>query len=273
MAEHYLALCAIYRWEADYLREWVAFHRLVGVERFFLYDNDSEDAHLEALAPFIDDGSVVVHDWPVFPGQGPAYDHCLAVHGSEARWLGFLDCDEFLFSPTGRPLPDVLRGFERYPGVAVSRAWMGTSGHRTKPDGLVLANFASRLHAPNPNRSVKSIVDPARVIGRVNEHWFEYADGERAVDEHEQPLDTWTRDLTFDLLRINHYFTKSEDEALLKFSRPQAGGGHLRNKIRREGLRRRNEEFGRPDHVIQRYLPALEASLAEIEERNRTDAA
>jgi len=34
-----LAVTAIYRWEADYLREWVAFHRLVGVERFFLYDN------------------------------------------------------------------------------------------------------------------------------------------------------------------------------------------------------------------------------------------
>jgi hypothetical protein len=273
MAKAYLALCAIYRWEADYLREWVAFHRLVGVERFFLYDNASEDEHLEALAPFIDDGSVLVHPWPVFPGQGPAYDHCLAMHGSEARWLGFIDVDEFLFSPTGRPLTEVLRRYERYPGVCVSRAWMGTSGHRTKPEGLVLANFVSRLYPPEPNRSVKSIIDPSRVTRRVNEHWFEFANGQRPVDEHEQPLETWIRDLTFDVLRINHYFTKSEEEAILKFSRPQAGGGKLRGKIRPEGLRKRNEEFGRPDDVILQYLPALEKSLTEIEERRRIDAA
>ena len=36
---HYLAICAIYRDEAPYLREWIEFHRLVGVEHFFLYDN------------------------------------------------------------------------------------------------------------------------------------------------------------------------------------------------------------------------------------------
>ena len=264
---HSLGIGAIYRWEADYLREWVAFHRLVGVERFFLYDNASEDDHLGALAPFIDDGSVTVHEWPVFPGQGSAYDHCLARHGDEVRWLAFLDVDEFLFSPEGRPLPEVLRRYERYPGVGVSRAWMGTSGHQTKPEGLVLANFNSRLHSPEPNRSVKSIVDPTRVERRVNEHWFEYANGESAVDEHEQPLESWTRDLSFDVLRINLYFTKSEDEALVKFGRPQAGGGKLRGKLRREGLRRRNEEYGRPDDVIQKYLPALEESLAATADR------
>jgi hypothetical protein len=110
---------------------------------------------------------------------------------------------------------------------------------------------------------VKSIVDPSRVVRRVNEHWFEYVAGARAVDEHERPLETWIRDeLTFDLLRINHYFTKSEEEALVKFDRPQAGGGKLRPDLKLRGLRRRNEEYGRPDHVIQQYLPALEESLA-----------
>ncbi len=264
----YLGIAAIYRWEAPNLREWVAFHRLVGVERFFLYDNASDDEHLEALAPFIEDGSVTVHDWPVFPGQGSAYDHALAAHGDEVRWMAFLDVDEFLFSPAGRPLPEVLRAYEQHPGVCVSRAWMGTSGHQTRPEGLILANFSSRLHLPEPNRAVKSIVDPARVARRVNEHWFEYAEGAPPVDEHHQPLDSWTRDeLTFDVLRINHYFSKSEEEALGKFDRPQAGGGKLRPKLRLMGLRERNELYGRPDHVIQEYLPALEQSLAALDGR------
>ena len=34
----YLSICAIYRDEAPYLVEWIEFHRLVGVEHFYLYD-------------------------------------------------------------------------------------------------------------------------------------------------------------------------------------------------------------------------------------------
>jgi hypothetical protein len=264
-SRHHLGVGAIYRWEAQNLREWVAFHRVVGVERFFLYDNASEDEHLEALAPYIEDGSVTVHPWPVFPGQGSAYDHCIARHGDEARWIAFLDVDEFLFSPTGRALPEVLRDYERHPGVGVSRAWMGTSGHETRPDGLLLANFSSRLYLPEPNRSVKSIVDPSRVAHRVNEHWFEFKDGAPTVDEHHQPLESWARpELTFDVLRINHYFSKSEQEALAKFDRPQAGGGKLRPELKLKALRRRNEQYARPDDVIQQYLPALEKELAGV---------
>src|SRR5438132_9854743 len=64
-----LSICAIYQDEAPYLREWVAFHRLIGVEHFFLYDHESTDTHRSELAPFVDDGIVLIHDWPVNPGQ------------------------------------------------------------------------------------------------------------------------------------------------------------------------------------------------------------
>ena len=42
----YLSVCAIYRDEAHYLAEWIEFHRLVGVERFFLYNNGDREAQL-----------------------------------------------------------------------------------------------------------------------------------------------------------------------------------------------------------------------------------
>lgn len=37
----YLSICAIFKDEAPYLPEWIEFHRSVGVERFFLYDNSA----------------------------------------------------------------------------------------------------------------------------------------------------------------------------------------------------------------------------------------
>src|SRR5690242_10611520 len=98
--QFYLAACAIFFYgnEAPHLREWIEFHRLVGVERFLLYDNGGTDEHLEMLAPYLEDEIVVIHDWPSRQSpQQPAYDDCLARHGPESRWIAFIDVDEFLF--------------------------------------------------------------------------------------------------------------------------------------------------------------------------------
>jgi hypothetical protein len=221
----YLSICASYRWEGPYLREWVAFHRLMGVERFFLYDNDSDDEHLAALAPYVADGTVDLRHWPEYPmGQVKAYAHCLREHSQDARWIAFVDVDEFLFSPGGRPLPEVLKRYERWPGLGVNRVTFGTSGHETKPDGLVVESYTRRLEVPGMTASVKCIVDPARTTRPLNPHTFEHTEG-HAVDENERPLQgTFAASTSSDVLRVNHYYTKSDEELLLKYSRLHAGG-------------------------------------------------
>ena len=101
-----LAVGAIFRNEARYLPEWIGFHLRQGVERFYLYENNSSDDWEAALAPF---GDVVeLHRFPRHPGQLAAYADCLDQHRRDTRWIAFIDIDEFLFSPTGRSLPDVL---------------------------------------------------------------------------------------------------------------------------------------------------------------------
>ena len=62
----YLSACAIFRDEAAYLAEWIAFHRLVGVEHFFLYDNGSADHPEAVLAPYLAEGEVTLVPGP-FP--------------------------------------------------------------------------------------------------------------------------------------------------------------------------------------------------------------
>jgi glycosyl transferase family 92 len=260
----YLSICAIYRDEAPYLREWVEFHRLVGVERFFLYDNGSVDDHHSMLAPLIEDGTVTLHEWPVFPGQVQAYDHALREHGPETRWMAFLDLDEFLFSPTGRPLPEILADYEQWPAVGANWAVFGTSGHKHKPDGLVIESYLWRcLQSQEGNRHIKSIVDPSRTLECRDPHHFAYADGAQAVDENEQPIryarnaaGSWNR------LRVNHYFTRSEDEFRAKLEKgkadkPEGRGAALAN------LRRIVDSLHEEkDETILSYLPALREALA-----------
>ena len=143
----YLAICAVYRDEAPYLREWIEFHRLVGVERFYLYNNLSVDGHREVLAPYVEAGIVAVTDWAVRPAQIQCYDQCLKDYRDEARWIAFIDLDEFLFLPTGQPVAEILTEYEQWPGVGANWAVFGSSGHRTTPAGS-----DGRLHAPDRRR-------------------------------------------------------------------------------------------------------------------------
>ena len=115
------------------------------------------------LAPYVAAGIVTSYDWPLFPGQGEAYEHCLREHGRQSRWIAFIDLDEFLFSPTGKPLPEVLPDYEQWPAVAVNWATFGTSGHRTPPPGLTIENYLRRAADQTETKEyVKCIVDPSR---------------------------------------------------------------------------------------------------------------
>jgi hypothetical protein len=267
----YLSVCAIYRNEGPYLREWVEFHRLVGVERFFLYDNRSTDDHREALASLVEEGTVSITEWPTFPGQISAYEHCLAEHRDDSRWIAFIDIDEFLFSPTTRPLPEILTELERYPGIGVNRFRFGTSGHKTPPTGLVIENYVSR--APRSPYLVKSVVHPKRTVGPRTVHVFEYRDG-GGVDELGRPLvfregeppagappslASFTETFTAERLRINHYATRSEEEFRRKAERPQADTGRPLplpvDRILKNFSAKRDES-------LLRYAPALRARIA-----------
>jgi len=249
----YVSVCAIYRDEAPYLREWIEFHRLVGVERFFLYDNLSSDGHRDVLEPYVEQGIVVVHDWPLYPGQVEAYGHCVAEHRDDSRWIAFIDIDEYLFSPTGRPLPDVLRDYEDFPGVGVNWALFGPSGHVTKPPGTVVENYVWRLDM-RIGRAVKSVVNPRRAID-CKVHMFRF-DHLSTVDENGYPIGrNWTKSPSYERLRVNHYFTKSVEEYRERRARPDVSAWTRTAAIP-------TDPPGERDEAILRYLPELRAALA-----------
>ena len=60
----YLSITAVLQNEAPYIKEWIEYHRLVGVERFYIYDNESTDNVKEILKPYIDLGIVCYHYVP-----------------------------------------------------------------------------------------------------------------------------------------------------------------------------------------------------------------
>ena len=73
---HYLAFCVVFKDEARYLAEWLAFHRLVGVAHFYLYSNESRDRYRAVLAPFEAAGVVTLREWPTRVKGRQAHTQC-----------------------------------------------------------------------------------------------------------------------------------------------------------------------------------------------------
>jgi hypothetical protein len=256
----YLAVCAIFRDEAPYLAEWIEFHRLQGVEHFWLYDNLSGDDWRSAITPNSD--VVDVTPWPVEnAGQYSAYLDCLTSHRRDARWIAFIDIDEFLFSPAGRSLPKVLREFEQHPGVVANWRMYGTNGYEDPPEGLVIENYLMRGPDDHPdNVLVKSIINPRKAVDFVDDpHRFHLVG--TPVGEDHRPNRSALRDpATTDLLRINHYYSRSARELARKRARANAADGLVRDTAQTP-----QDEIR--DETILQYLPALKAEMQDFSRR------
>ena len=99
-----IAIAAIFYNEAEYFKEWIEFHLMVGVDRFYLYNNGSTDDFLPILEPYIRRGQIVLIPWAAFlaeaSAQRLAYAHAASNFAATVKWLILIDIDEFLFSET-----------------------------------------------------------------------------------------------------------------------------------------------------------------------------
>ena len=86
------------------------------------------------------------------------------------------------------------------------------------------------------------------------------------MDENHYPIHgTHTKSVSFSQLRINHYVTKSEEEARAKLGRPKEWQDH-----RRWRSSRIEEGFPRvEDRTILEYLQAVRESLARTAARSQ----
>ena len=229
--KYYLTICAIAKNEGPYFKEWIEWHNNLGVEKFYIYDNESTDNTKEVLKPYIQSGLV---EYIYFPGkrmQLLAYDDCLEKRRLEARWIAVIDLDEFIVPQKDTTIPAFLRKFESYPAVEINWLIYGSGNAKEKTKGNVMDRF--KYHSlPNHilNRHVKSIVNPRQVFGFIGCHEVARMSG-HTVDSHAEIVKKNFRDREpqQDVICINHYAVKSYEEFLEKRSRGRARALKQRN--------------------------------------------
>lgn len=123
-----ISICAIFKDEAPFLEEWIELNHLVGVEHFYMYNNNSSDYYLEALNPFIKDGLVTLVDFPYDHAQFKAYQDFYETYRHETQWVAFIDIDEFFCPNSHLTLREWIKPYETYPVIQIYWKMFGTSG-------------------------------------------------------------------------------------------------------------------------------------------------
>jgi hypothetical protein len=267
-------MAAIFHNEAPYLREWLEFHRMVGVAHFYLYDHGSTDESRSVLAPYQKAGLVTLTPWPLpwklakTKAQVLAYAHAIMAHGEGWRWMAFIDVDEFLFPVKGDLLPDLLAKYADQPAVVVPWTNFGASGHARPAPGLVIENHTEST-SPTLWLKYKTICNPA-AVRTPHIHLFGLQEGGYGVNENGQAVYP-NSDLpppVSTLFRLNHYFIRSNLEFDAKVRRKEERlnreGGMRLSPEKEQKLRWLQEKIEKnvaPDEAILRFVPRLKARL------------
>ena len=286
------AIVATARSEGVYLLEWIAHHRLLGIEAIFLYTNDNDDGSDALLAALHAAGVITWTPSVLATGtsaQNKAYGHALNVSLPllEHRWALFIDLDEFLvLNPSRyRGIADFARWHELRQTDAVGLNWVmvGSSGQLRWTDAPLTRRNTHLLAEPNAH--IKVMMAPRQFI-QAHPH-FPFADRRRSTTfrlangaTHEyrnQPAGRYharafsDEPSTADAC-LYHYNFKSVEEFAWKVSRNR-GDFPMSHEINFEGLdhvaigsfmlQHRSTAIRQSDH-ISRTSPGLDDEMQRL---------
>ncbi|MXV43827.1 glycosyltransferase family 92 protein [Saccharibacter sp. 17.LH.SD] len=233
--------------EGIYLLEWIAYHRSIGVEHFFIYSNDNADGSEKLLEELAHQGIITWIDNPTSSDQSPqfkAYGHALNALPDilNFKWCFIVDGDEFItLNPQPYPLlTDYLNWIDHWQTDAIAVNWrfiassMNANGlsdlavpltqrnERIVGNGAIGDGWRLVKSACRPNRTLHS--RPHHPLWNpVTSYTFRLTNGD--THNYLNPPPPFPRDPafadygTYDRICISHYYFKSMAEWTWKHAR------------------------------------------------------
>ncbi|MBR5154837.1 MAG: glycosyltransferase family 92 protein [Alphaproteobacteria bacterium] len=255
--KYYLSVVAIMKNEKPYLKEWLEYHLMQGVEHFYLCDNDSSDNTKEYLTPYINQNIITYIPKPGKNQQLKCYEQVVKDYKDDTYWLAIIDLDEYIVPIIKNNIPSFLKEFEY--ASEVSLQWMnyGDSNLFKRKDGLITETFTS--HGGKLNHTVKSIVKPDKVIdfSIFGANHYTRVEG-LSVNEYHKPVSFMlSYHISADKARINHYILKSFEEFVYKKKRGHPEG----TSIDYEYYFYHNDNSVKNDKTMERFIKKLKKRM------------
>ncbi|WP_175836411.1 glycosyltransferase family 2 protein [Burkholderia anthina] len=269
-----IGIAAIFKNECEFIVEWIAYHRAIGVDEFIIFDNESVDGSGELLAKLEKIGIITFVSFPNPPGQRPqlpAYSAMLAACPDSVDVLAFIDADEFIFPMDNetsiRSYFEDIFSNEEISALALNWAIYGSSGHVFLSEGLVIDRFKKMAKMDfGVNNHYKSVVRPGRVEFFENPHHAQLKSGRYVNSKGEDIVyhpvhgHGLSHDVMWEGARINHYAVKSLEEFLVGKSRKGSASRELR--VKHEAYFRRHDkndvDFEMPIILREKIIEEIE---------------
>ena len=263
--EFNVCIAAIFKNENAYLQEWIAFHRLVGIDHFFLYDNDGSAETKQLLRPYVDQGVITLHPWTHLNGSRHdrathfggrdknhmAFNHAASHYRDCCNWLLKIDIDEFLMPTDGNDIRAVIEKYDRdsVRGVEIPRIDFGDSGHRSRPDGLVIESYTLRESEISDHKDLANTSFLTKNRFNNSAHSWRYRPFKRGRLVSRDEVSG---------MRINHYYTKSLEESLVRqnmmVTRPKTEAEFIQQNLKLNELR---------DESMLRFSPSIKKEMGQ----------
>jgi hypothetical protein len=274
-----LSVCALFKNEDKYLKEWIEYHQLIGVDHFYLYDNRSTDSFRRILSPYIRKGIVSLIQWqgadkdsPVYQEKSfiwplstqiSAYENAIKyLAPKETKWLVILDINEFLVPTYAKTLTELLDRYDAYPGVLIPNDCFDSSKD-TLPKRKLIIETTELTKAPDApiEREVTKMVFKPNLCTSFT--WPPY---KCDFKNDQQPVAIKASDFeNIDAIqkpeiRINRYVNRGDYHHGKIKPRIHVDNRYLSSKEIAEILNE-NYEIEDQERPIYRYIPQLKKNL------------
>jgi len=247
-SSNYFAVCMLFRNQDRYISEWISYHRCIGVNHFYLYNDGSIDNFACILRPYIKAGFVTLFHTNLKNADGPqvvVYDHCLQLmKAKKTRWTAFIDPDEFLYLGNNS-VDQAFRDFETFSAVQLSWVhFVSKHKHIQEESDLVIEAYTMRESLAHKHIVARKSIIFAQNTTTMHVHQPELVVGAYCTDESHIALEKCEHIgmLSAQKLYLHHYSTKSYNYFRCKALTPHAkrSGSLYRygGKTRKEALKK-----------------------------------
>ncbi|KMW57539.1 Glycosyl transferase, group 2 family protein [Candidatus Rhodobacter oscarellae] len=268
--------------EGPFILEWLAYHRMIGVDDFLVYTNDCDDGTDTMLDLLAARGLVQRRDNPFRDTGGKPQQSALDAARSEplvrdAGWLLSMDVDEFINVHVGAGrLQDLFAAVPDASLISMTWRLFGNADVAAYDDRPITEQFTRcaphLIRRPHQAWGFKTLFRNQGLFKQIGVHRPRGHLGQDAlwVNGSGQPMPErmfktgWRSELEtygYDLVTLNHYACRSVESFLVKRDR-----GRVNHVARDQGeaywFRMNNND--EQDLSIQRHAHGLRVAMAEL---------
>ncbi|KAK4428332.1 Glycosyltransferase family 92 protein [Sesamum alatum] len=201
---------------SKFLKEWVLYHSRIGVEKFLLYDNGSDDDLGKVVKELVEGGfDVNTYSWRWPKTQEGGFSHSALYAKDVCTWMMYLDVDEFVYSPSWQNLsepsnlllhPLISPNSSGLGQISINCYEFGPSDQRVHPVTGVTQGYNCRRRIENRHKSIVLLDGIDDSLLNVIHH-FKLRQGYK------------TMKLSTKVMVVNHYKYQAWPEFKAKFRR------------------------------------------------------